>query len=110
MAPRHLDAHADPGVQPERTHLAWLRTMLAAGIVGLLAVRLATLADASPLWILAIVVAIMASVGVGQVRRHRAAVAGLTRGRLEPATISVLSLGGGSVLLGVAALVFLLAP
>ncbi|HHU38192.1 MAG TPA: DUF202 domain-containing protein [Propionibacterium sp.] len=109
MARRYLDAHADPGVQPERTHLAWLRTMLAAGIVGLLAVRLAILADASPLWILSLVAAIMVAVGVGQVRRHRAAVAGLTTGRLEPAITSVLALGCGVVLLGVAALVFLLA-
>lgn len=108
MASRHLDAHDDPGVQPERTNLAWLRTMLSAGIVGLLSIRLATLAHASPLWILVLVALIMTTVGVGQVRRHRAAVAGLTRGRLDPATVSVLTLGGGSILLGAAALIFLL--
>lgn len=109
MARRYLDAHADPGVQPERTHLAWLRTMLAAAVVGLLALRLSTLADASPAWVIGLVALIMVSVAVGQARRHRHAVAGLTLGRLEPAIGSVLGLGGGVALLGVAALVFLLA-
>ncbi|MGH3647958.1 MAG: DUF202 domain-containing protein [Micromonosporaceae bacterium] len=33
------------GTQPERTRLAWRRTVLTATVVGLLAVRLALLAD-----------------------------------------------------------------
>ncbi len=107
---RLLDTHDDPGVQPERTHLAWLRTMLSTGIVGLFAIRLATHVDASPAWILVLVTAIMLTVGVSQARRHRAAVTGLTRGRLEPALVPVLGLGLGVILLGVAALVYLLAP
>ncbi|MFH9296188.1 DUF202 domain-containing protein [Streptomyces sp. NPDC017520] len=53
----------DPGLQPERTRLAWRRTTLSATVVGLLAVRQALHGGATPMALVA--VALSAAVWLG---------------------------------------------
>jgi len=64
----------DPGLQPERTELAWRRTALAMGIGSLLAVRLLPAAMGSPWWALPGFAGMLlaAALWLGARRRHRA--------------------------------------
>ncbi|QEW02276.1 DUF202 domain-containing protein [Microbacterium lushaniae] len=64
----------DPGLQPERTELAWRRTALAIGIGSLFAVRLLPAAMGSPWWALPGFAGILltAALWLGARRRHRA--------------------------------------
>jgi len=64
----------DPGLQPERTELAWRRTALALGIGSLVALRLLPAVFAEPRWALAGIVGVIAAtaIWIGARRRFRA--------------------------------------
>lgn len=51
---------ADPGLQPERTSLAWLRTLLGYGALIALAIKHNWQQSGTPFWILFIVLALAA--------------------------------------------------
>lgn len=61
----------DPGLQTERTELAWRRTALALGLGSLLALRLLPATFKDPLWIIAGVGGLIASASIWAIAHHR---------------------------------------
>ncbi|MFF4245064.1 DUF202 domain-containing protein [Streptomyces sp. NPDC001822] len=61
----------DPGLQPERTRLAWRRTTLACTVVGLLAGRQALHGGARPAGVLAVALSLAAWLGFLAVAHRR---------------------------------------
>lgn len=73
MKPHVVDATGDPGLQPERTALAWSRTALAIAVNALLSIRAGFVAGEP--WLVAIGVLLFAASGaavaIGTVRRRQ---------------------------------------
>ncbi|GAA4371915.1 DUF202 domain-containing protein [Agromyces bauzanensis] len=73
MRPHVIDATGDPGLQPERTALAWTRTALAIAVNALLSIRAGFVAGEP--WLVAIGVLLFAASGaafaIGTVRRRQ---------------------------------------
>ena len=109
MRPHVIPATGDPGLQPERTALAWTRTALAIAVNALLSLR-AGLIEGEPMLVAVGILLFAASgavVAVGTVRRRQLAgellVIAAPRGALlgVAAATLVASAGGvGSVLVG----------
>lgn len=107
MRPGSRVLHDDPGLQPERTLLAWSRTTLAVAAVGLLALRLGVQNGVDVSAIVLVVIGMVLLVVANQTRRHRRNVIGITIGRVEPSSSAVLGVGIGSLLLGLTTLVLI---
>ena len=73
MRPHVLPATGDPGLQPERTALAWTRTALAVAVNALLSVRAGFVAGEP--WLVAVGVVLFAASGavaaIGTLRRRQ---------------------------------------
>lgn len=108
MSPGTRVVHDDPGLQPERTLLAWSRTTLAVAAVGLLALRLGVQSGVDVSALVLVVIGMVLLVVANQSRRHRRSVTGITTGQVEPSTSAVLGVGTGSLLLGLTTLVLIL--
>src|SRR6476661_5167936 len=90
----------DPGLQPERTALAWGRTVLT--LIAASAVCLRWLPDQGPfvLAMFGLTVAAGAGIYVTQRRRYRRSVAGIRAGHLSPDIAAVFWTAGACVALG----------
>ncbi|MBM7442167.1 DUF202 domain-containing protein [Streptomyces sp. HB132] len=100
-------AGRDPGLQPERTRLAWRRTTLACTVVALLAVRQALHGGATPAGVLALALSLLAWLGFLVVAHRRVS----AMGTAEPAPLSsrrALTAAGCTVALAVFAVATLL--
>ncbi|PCG84810.1 hypothetical protein CIB93_17565 [Streptomyces sp. WZ.A104] len=69
----------DPGLQPERTRLAWRRTTLSATVVALLAVRQASHSGATPAALVAVALSALAWLGLLVVAHRRVVHMGVAR-------------------------------
>ncbi|MEV5677302.1 MULTISPECIES: DUF202 domain-containing protein [unclassified Streptomyces] len=72
----------DPGLQPERTRLAWRRTTLSCTVVALLAGRQALHAGATPAAVVAVALSALAWLGFLRVAHRR--VLGMDVARPQP--------------------------
>lgn len=81
-----MTALFDPGLQPERTELAWRRTALSLGVGSLIALRLLPEILGSAVWALGGVIGLVVSAGiwVSARARLRAVIRALT---VEPAPL-----------------------
>ncbi|OYN94372.1 uncharacterized protein DUF202 [Propionibacteriaceae bacterium ES.041] len=100
-----VPSHDDPGLQPERTTLAWSRTAMALFLVGLLLLRY--VGHYGP-WVLTAVglismVALITS--LTHRVRHRRGVHSISDDTLQPPIWSVLLLGGSVGLFALVALI-----
>lgn len=88
----------DPGLQPERTELAWRRTVLGIGVGSLVSLRLLPAVYGDPLWVIPGIVGVLFSGAVWLAARSRYAKANAA---LRAA--SARRLPGGALLLVMAA-------
>ena len=95
--------HNDPGLQPERTVMAWGRTMLSLFVAS--AVFLRWLPHYGPVIMVLVLLSGLAATGIyaSQQRRYRAGSEGISAGRIEADVVAVVSTGASVVVLGVLA-------
>ncbi|MFF7708988.1 DUF202 domain-containing protein [Pseudomonas sp. NPDC007930] len=98
MAPPR--GHEDLGLQPERTLLAWRRTLLS--LVGASVLFLRWVPHHGALAVSLVLLALLAAGGIwlGQGHRYRVSVAGISADRTPPPLLPVLALGLAACTLG----------
>ena len=106
---RDISLHSDPGLQPERTTLAWTRTVVAMLVVGAVMLRWAHLYGSAVVLVAGVLCMLAIFIVATQRRRYQAGCQGIVRGRAAPNVRSVVALTGSLLLLGAAGLVFVLA-
>lgn len=103
-----LHHHTDPGLQPERTSLSWLRTILSLTICSLTMLRWAHAYPAA-IYLLVVVVGLMGGVLLlTQGRRYAEQNLGLAREKVKPNIGPVMLLAASLVLFAGSELVFII--
>ncbi|HKP06643.1 MAG TPA: DUF202 domain-containing protein [Microbacterium sp.] len=102
---------SDPGLQPERTELAWRRTSLAIGAGSLVGMRLLPAAFGNAWWTLAAVVGLAVSVAFWMVgrRRYQSVRAAIRESGGLPGAAPLAALSAVVVVVGLACLLSILA-
>ncbi len=101
MPPIHPAAgHGDPGLQPERTTLAWGRTMLALVTVSAIFLRWLPVHGLPILFLFAVSAGAAAAIYFTQRRRYSASSVGITREMADADTTAVLWTAFAGVALG----------
>ena len=101
--------HGDPGLQPERTTLAWGRTMMALVTVSAIFLRWLPHHGLPILLLFAVSAAAAGAIYATQRRRYRASARGIRQESVDADTSAVLWTAGAAVALGVLGIVVVLA-
>lgn len=104
-----LPQHSDPGLQPERTSLAWGRTMFALVTVSLLFLRWLPVYGWLPAVLIVLTLLTAASVYFSQRRRYLQGGEGIAQGRVRPDVGAVLVTGGAVGVLGLLGMMIIVA-
>lgn len=102
--------HADPGLQPERTTLAWTRTALAMSLSSMILVRWAWVYGPAVLLLIIVLAAMALSIHLSQRHRYLEEVTGLLADSAPVSIGSVLTLTFAMLFLGTAGITLILAP
>jgi hypothetical protein len=95
-----MSGHGDPGLQPERTTLAWGRTMMALVTVSAIFLRWLPHHGLPILLLFAVSATAAAAIYITQRRRYSASSRGITRERFDADTSAVLWTATAAVALG----------
>lgn len=101
--------HTDPGLQPERTSLAWTRTALAMSLVSMILVRWAWVYGPWVLTLILVLATLALSIHLTQRRRYLDEVAGLLADSAPVSISGVLTLTASMWFLGAAGITLILA-
>lgn len=101
--------HADPGLQPERTSLAWGRTMFALVTVSLLFLRWLPVYGWLPAVLIVLTLLTASGVYFSQRRRYLQGGEGIAAGRVRPDVGAVLVTGGAVGVLGLLGMMIIVA-
>lgn len=93
-------AHADAGLQPERTWMAWRRTLLSLVAASLLCLRWVPHHGRFAYVLVALALLAALAIGLGQQRRYRQSIAAINNGRAAAPVIEVLALAVACAALG----------
>jgi len=91
--------HADPGLQPERTSMAWARTTFAFFVASLIFLRWLPHFGVHVLILVAVGAAVSLAIFGSQLRRYRRFSEGLEQERLHSDPVAVFAVTAGTVIL-----------
>ncbi len=108
LSPPPLRPHADPGLQPERTSLAWGRTVVSCCAATAILLRWMGHFGAAVLALIALLVAAALTILLSQRRRYDRHARGVDREQLGPNPWGVLGMTATLIVFGISAVVFAL--
>lgn len=108
MADTQEHYHSDPGLQPERTSLAWTRTTVALMVASTVLLRWAHLYGPYIVGVSIFLMCTAATVLLTQRKRYVRSAKGLGHEQVTPNVMAVVLLTAAMVLFGGAAIVFVL--
>lgn len=99
--------HEDPGLQPERTTLAWTRTTVSFAVAAAILLRWLPHYGVLVIALILLMAGIAAGIYFSQSTRHRASVQGLRSGRIRPQVGPIIAMTAGMVVFGVSGIVLI---
>ncbi|MBZ8177783.1 DUF202 domain-containing protein [Corynebacterium poyangense] len=100
--------HEDPGLQPERTALAWTRTTVSFCVASAMLLRWARVLGVHSFWIVALLIGVILCLNLSQRRRYLRHNHGLKTGSTQANIVGVLSLTSISLFLGLCSILLVL--